>query len=146
MATLLPIVTTVAAREGEGDGEREKGKAMKIVNLISIDIESAAASDVANNAAKTRLEFDLFDFTLPSSAIWNRYSILCSSSIAVFFAADKSTANEIITHRSVDSVIKSLSPISSPRLARHAGVGGSGLRTPRLHLSYTLHFEASTHT
>ena len=39
---------------------------MKIVNLISIDIESAAASDVANNAAKTRLEFDLFDcFTLP---------------------------------------------------------------------------------
>ena len=37
---------------------------MKIVNLISIDIESAAASDVANNAAKTRLEFHLFDFTL----------------------------------------------------------------------------------
>lgn len=69
MITLLPIVTTVAARrEEEEKGEEEgEGRAMKIVNLISIDIESAAASDVANNATKTRLEFHLFDFTLPRS-------------------------------------------------------------------------------
>ena len=95
MITLLPIVTTVAARrEEEEKGEKEgEGRAMKIVNLISIDIESAAASDVANNAAKTRLEFHLFDFTLPPtfppSLIGNRHSILCSlpQSMAMFFAA-----------------------------------------------------------
>lgn len=116
---------------------------MKIVNLISIDIGSAAAaSDVANNAAKTRLEFDLFDcFTLPPPfGIVIPFFALRPQSMAMFFAANKSTANEIITHRSVDSVIKSLSPIS-PRLARHAGVGGSGL-----HFSYTLHFEAAAST
>ena len=88
MPTLLPIVTTVAAGREEEKGEKEgEGRAMKIVNLISIDIESAAASDVANNAAKTRLEFHLFDFTLPRSLIGNRHSILCSllQSMAVFF-------------------------------------------------------------
>ena len=89
MITLLPIVTTVAARrEEEEKGEKEgEGRAMKIVNLISIDIESAAASDVANNAAKTRLEFHLFDFTLPRSLSGNRHSILYSlpQSMAVFF-------------------------------------------------------------
>ena len=47
MSLLLPIVTTVAARRGEGEKEGE-GRAMKIVNLISIDIESAAASDDAS--------------------------------------------------------------------------------------------------
>ena len=87
--TLLPIVTTVAARrEEEEKGEKEgEGRAMKIVNLISIDIESAAASDVANNAAKTRLEFHLFDFTLPRSLSGNRHSILYSlpQLMAVFF-------------------------------------------------------------
>ena len=81
---------------------------MKIVNLISIDIESAAASDVANNAAKTRLEFHLFDFTLPPSLIGNRHSILCSlpQSMVMFFCS-RQTANDIIIQRSVDSVIKS---------------------------------------
>ena len=64
---------------------------MKIVNLISIDIESAAASDVANNAAKTRLEFHLFDFTLPPSlAHWeSSFDSLLFTTIDghVFFAA-----------------------------------------------------------
>ena len=80
---------------------------MKIVNLISIDIESAAASDVANNAAKTRLEFHLFDFTLPPSLeIVIRFCALYHNRWPCFLQPSRQTANDIITQRSVDSVSK----------------------------------------
>ena len=53
MSPLLPIVTTVAARRGR---ERKRGRAMKIVNLISIDIESAAAaSDVRKQRRENKI-------------------------------------------------------------------------------------------
>ena len=71
-------------------GERKRGRAMKIVNLISIDIESAAASDVANNAAKTRLEFDLFELALPPPVgIVIPFFALRPQSMAMFFAAGR---------------------------------------------------------
>ena len=66
---------------------------MKIVNLISIDIESAAASEVANNAAKTRLEFDLFDLalSLPFEIVTALlHSLLCiHNRQAMFFVPDR---------------------------------------------------------